>query len=54
MTRLNTTSTPDFETMQIGGDEVVVVYKREAVKKAKAKYPNHILYSILEVEALKD
>ena len=53
MTRLNTKSSPDFETTQIGGDDVVVVYKREAVKKAKAKYPNHILYSVLEVEALK-
>ena len=54
MTRLNIKSTPDFETTQIGGDDVVVVYKREAVKKAKAKYPNHILYSHLEVDALKD
>ena len=44
----------DFETAQIGGGDVVVVYRREAMKKAKAKYPNPILYSHLEVDALKD
>ena len=43
---------PDFKFMRIGGDDVVVVHRKEAVKTAKEKYPNHILYSILEVEAL--
>jgi hypothetical protein len=54
MSKTNSKTTQSYELIQIGGDEVVVVHKKEALRKTKEKYPNHILYSFLEIEAMKD